>query len=90
MMQNMTALTRCGPLTNANKVSTAARAPSLNISRITRQTALEHPLLEARLEQFYFKAREIYMSGALPSTLEKFIDESVTEERSSLLVVNGC
>ena len=50
MMQNMTALTRCGPLTNANKVSTAARAPSLNISRITRQTALVHPLLEARLE----------------------------------------
>ena len=65
----------------------AHQSQLLHIERITRKSLLEHPLLAPRLDEIYDKAR--MQNPALPATLEKFVNETIDEERGTKVVVNG-
>ena len=57
------------------------------IERKTRKSILEHPLLAPRLDELYAKVR--LQNPTLPSTLEKFVNNTLDGERGSAFIVNG-
>ena len=59
----------------------------LHIEQTARKSVLEHPLLAPRLDEIYDKAR--LQNPTLPATLEKFVNETIDEERGTKVVVNG-
>ena len=65
----------------------ALQGMAFHMERITRKSVLEHPLLAPRLDEIYDKAR--LQNPTLPATLEKFVNETIDEERGTKVVVNG-